>query len=145
MPMTTKLGTVVTYHKELSPIKSHDPLIMWSREIMWQIKIIITPLPERLPPPMAMVTYLDGLLPTKSHHHFIMGSCKITWWTKTIISPLPVPMATKFGRVTYLERLQTIKSYSTWIMLFVLQGHVTKNPIISLLPERLWPPNLAGW
>ena len=33
MAMATILGRVVTYHEELSPIKSHDPLITWSFEI----------------------------------------------------------------------------------------------------------------
>ena len=30
MAMAIKLGIVVTYHEGFSPIKSHDPLIMWS-------------------------------------------------------------------------------------------------------------------
>ena len=36
--MSTKLGRVMTYHKELPPITSHDPLNMYSREVTWQIK-----------------------------------------------------------------------------------------------------------
>ena len=33
MPMATQLGRVVTYHKGLPPMKSHDPFTMWSCEI----------------------------------------------------------------------------------------------------------------
>ena len=33
MPMHTKLGRVVTYHKEMPPIKSHEPFITWSYDI----------------------------------------------------------------------------------------------------------------
>ena len=32
--MATKLGRIVPYVDELLPIKSHDPLITWSCEIM---------------------------------------------------------------------------------------------------------------
>ena len=48
MPMATKLSMVITYHKGLPPIKSHDPLIMWSCEITWQTKNIISPPPDCL-------------------------------------------------------------------------------------------------
>ena len=34
MPMATKLGRVVTCNEELPLIKSHDPSITWSREVM---------------------------------------------------------------------------------------------------------------
>ena len=39
---------MITYHDGLLPIKSHDPLIMWSCEITRQIKIIVSPLSECL-------------------------------------------------------------------------------------------------
>ena len=32
-PTITKLGKVVTHHKTLLPIKSHEPLTTWSSEI----------------------------------------------------------------------------------------------------------------
>ena len=34
VPMATKLGRVVTCNEELPLIKSHDPSITWSREVM---------------------------------------------------------------------------------------------------------------
>ena len=56
MPMTTKLGRVVTYHETLQPIKSYDPLITWYFEIMWQTKNVISPLPEcQWPPHLAVL------------------------------------------------------------------------------------------
>ena len=34
MPMATKFGKVVTYYKKIEPIKSYNPLNMWSREVV---------------------------------------------------------------------------------------------------------------
>ena len=42
MPMTTKLGRVVTYHDRYLPIKLHKPLITWSYDITGPTKIIST-------------------------------------------------------------------------------------------------------
>ena len=50
MPMATKLGKLVTWHEGLPPIMLLDPLVTWSCEIMWQTKIIISPLPQYLWP-----------------------------------------------------------------------------------------------
>ena len=35
MPMATKLGKMVTYDDCLSPIMSHDPLILCSFDMKW--------------------------------------------------------------------------------------------------------------
>ena len=37
--MTTKLDRMESDPDSLLPLKSHDPLIMWSGEITWQTKI----------------------------------------------------------------------------------------------------------
>ena len=42
--MVTKLRRMVTCYERLSPIKSHNTLIMWSSEIKWQTKPIISTL-----------------------------------------------------------------------------------------------------
>ena len=47
MPMITKIGRMVTCHKGLPPIKSHNTLITWSCDIM-KTKIIIIPLADWL-------------------------------------------------------------------------------------------------
>ena len=49
--MTAKLGRVVTYYKGTPCIKSHDPLVMWSRLVMWHIKNKISPLQLDVCPP----------------------------------------------------------------------------------------------
>ena len=46
--MDTKLGKVETYCEELSPKKFHSSLQTWSREVMWQIKIIKSPISQGL-------------------------------------------------------------------------------------------------
>ena len=50
MFMGTKLGRILTYHKGLSPIKLHDPLMMWSDEITRQNESVISPVPQYLWP-----------------------------------------------------------------------------------------------
>ena len=44
IPMDTKFCRMVTYLEGLSHIKSHEPLNIWSFEMMWQTKTIISPL-----------------------------------------------------------------------------------------------------
>ena len=89
VPMTTKLGRMVTYLEGLLPIKSHDPLILCCSKITWQTKSIIPPLPHCLTKLDRMVTCLEGLAPIKSNEPLITCSYQITWQGKTIISPLP--------------------------------------------------------
>ena len=67
IPITTKLGGVVTYHEGLSPIKSNDPLIMLSFKIKWQTKNISTTRVPLAKKHDRITTYCDGLLPIKSH------------------------------------------------------------------------------
>ena len=50
VPMTTKLGKMITYLQGLLPIKSHEALIVWSCKITWQTKTTISPLPQNLMP-----------------------------------------------------------------------------------------------
>ena len=46
----TTLGRAVTYNKDLPFIKSQHPLIMWFCKVMWQIKYLISLLPQGLLP-----------------------------------------------------------------------------------------------
>ena len=46
MPMVTKFVRVVTYGEELPPIHSHDTSIRWSCGVTWQVKYIMSLLPE---------------------------------------------------------------------------------------------------
>ena len=68
IPITTKLGGVVTYHEGLSPIKSNDPLIMLSFKIKWQTKNIST-------------TRVPLAKKTRQDHHLLWWSAahKVTW------------------------------------------------------------------
>ena len=47
VPMITKLGILLTYHKGLFPIKLHHLLVTWSCKVAWQSKII-SPIPLSL-------------------------------------------------------------------------------------------------
>ena len=49
--MAPKLGRVVAYDEENSLMKLHDPLTTLSREVTWQIKSLISPMPQSLWPP----------------------------------------------------------------------------------------------
>ena len=108
MPMITKFTGVVVYHEELPPIKSHDRLITWSSDIMWQtenISVAKVPIANK---PSRMVTCLEGPLSIKLVDPLLTWSYEITAQIKTFISPLP-PF-TKLGKmVIYVERLSTMK------------------------------------
>ena len=90
MPMTLKLGRMLTYLDGIQLIKPYDILIILFCKIMWQTNTMISPLPECLCSKMCqMMTYPEQILTIKSHDHMIMWSCQITWDTKIIIYPLP--------------------------------------------------------
>ena len=42
--VTTKLKRAVTYDEENSPMMSHDPLTIWSREVTWKIESLLSSL-----------------------------------------------------------------------------------------------------
>ena len=48
---TIKLGKVVSYYNRPPPIKSDEPLNMWSFEITCQIENVLSPLPQCLNQP----------------------------------------------------------------------------------------------
>ena len=48
VPMATKLGRVVTYREALLPKMSHRSWVKWFSENTWQIKTIISLLPQCL-------------------------------------------------------------------------------------------------
>ena len=48
---TIKLGKVVSYYNRPPPIKSDEPLNMWSFEITCQIENVLSPLPQCLKQP----------------------------------------------------------------------------------------------
>ena len=72
VPMITKLGILLTYHKGLFPIKLYHLLVTWSCKVAWQSKII-SPIPLSLATKFdRMVTYLDCRLPTTSNNDKII-------------------------------------------------------------------------
>ena len=112
MPMATKIGRMVTYHKGLPLIKLNEPSITRSCRIRWQTNDIS---PQQVPMTIKlgrMVSYLVSLLPINLLDPLVTWSCKITWQTKTIITPLSEclwqPILAGFW-VTYLEGFLPIK------------------------------------
>ena len=89
MPMAIKLGRVVTYHEWRPPIKSHDPLMTSSCEIMRQNKNISTTTVTLATKLGGMVTYLEGILVIRSYDPLITWLCEITWQTEIVIYPPP--------------------------------------------------------
>ena len=139
----------------LSPIKSHDPLIMWSWEITWQTEHFYQS-------SYGHQTLQSGDLPweTLTHKVIQLFGHVVTWPTKIIIfhcqsaciCTTTIPFATNPGRiVTYLERLPVKK---------ILDPLVTCNckitwqakANISPLTQCLWrdlprgaPTNIVTW
>ena len=48
MPISTKIGLVVTYNEELPFIKSHDPSVRGLKSVTRQTKTIKSPLPGKV-------------------------------------------------------------------------------------------------
>ena len=95
MPVSTKLGSMVTYIKVLLPIKLFEPLVSWSCKTTWQIKIVESTLPRcQWAPFSRMVTYLECLPPQK-----------VTWRFDDMkkenhyISTITIPKVTRLARV----------------------------------------------
>ena len=63
--MVIKLDMVVAYDEENSLMISHDPLTTWLRDVTWQIKSLIFPIPQGLGP--RAVIYNEGNSPMMSH------------------------------------------------------------------------------
>ena len=71
--MVTNFRKVATYDNGNPPMKSYDSLITWSREAMWQIENVISPLPQ----------YNQNLVPHSfSHDPLISYTCGnlIIWY-----------------------------------------------------------------
>ena len=97
------------------------PLNTWSFEIAWQVKKVLSPLPQCLKP--------SGW---RGPNHIVTWSlkwlCEVTWQTKNIWFII-IPIVTKLVRVLiYSEKLPPLKSYDpliTWSCYF----------------DRLWSQN----
>ena len=88
--MATKFDRLVSNLGCYLPLKSHDPLIMWSWRSRDKLKLLYLHYTVSMSTRLGrMMTYLEGVLSIKSIKSF---SALITWSfkvTKTIISPLP--------------------------------------------------------
>ena len=138
--MATKLGKKVTYLDGLQTITLHV--------VMWQPKIIISPLPQYLWPPNLAASWW---LAMRGFHLY----CYSTLWSRGCarsrdklihyISNTTISMATKLGRmVTYFDYLLLIKSNDHIITRFCETTWQTKN-MVSPIPQCLWQQNMARW
>ena len=92
------------YVDVLQPIKSLDPLTTWSYEITRPTKTIISPIPQRLWPPILVGWWLKWLPPIKISR--LCGLVRSLSNSNLYISTIAVCMTTKIGRVLiYLEGL----------------------------------------
>ena len=107
MPVVTKLGRMVTYHEGLPSIISHDLLITWSCEIIWQTKSIISPVPQYLWP-QNLVGWWLTLRGSYRYSHLTFWLCGLAW-SRDKLKPYLYyynTMVTKLGKVvTYHEEL----------------------------------------
>ena len=111
--------------------------------ISWQIKYVISPLPQWL-----WLLNLAGWFYTvmsliRQSRNIYWSSCKLMgmWQTKYVISLLPQGLVKV---VSYYNELPPIKSdnpLNTWS--FEITWHI-KN-VLSPLPQCLKPPKLAAW
>ena len=114
MPITTKLGSKVTYCEGFPLIKLHDRLITLSCENMWQFYISTTTMPE--------ATKLSSVMTQgrslKSHDHLSKWSGKVTWQIKYLISALAekllAPKLRKWWLTVRDSHSKTHDSLTTW-------------------------------
>ena len=76
--MATKNGKVVTYHEGFPPIKSHNPLNMWSHELTLQIKNLSLLSECQWLQNIKVVTYYKKLLTMNLHELSVWLSCEVT-------------------------------------------------------------------
>ena len=129
--MTTKLGKMATYLDEILPIKLHHPTIALSCKIKWQLKVIVSQLPQCLWLPnlasLANLTCNEGL-PTMLLHPLV----KCFW---LYISSGTLFMTTRRGRmVTYLDYFLLINSKDHIITWFCEITCQTKNISTTTMP-----------
>ena len=124
----------------LLPIKSYDTLIMWSSEIMWHIKTILSPILLSMVTKLGrMVSNLEGVL-SMLLDLLVKWSMEITWQTKTVYTAT-MHITTKCARgMTYYKGVPPINLHDDimWLREIMWQ---TKN--ISPLQQCLWLQNLA--
>ena len=76
MCMASKLGRLLTFLRRLLLTESHDPLITWSCEINWEIKDVLSSLPQCLWPPH----WPGGDIQWRAPTH------QITWYFSHVVS-----------------------------------------------------------
>ena len=100
MLMAAKLGRMITYLDGLLPTMSHDPLIMHSCEITWQIKTVISQLLQCLWPPAWQGADLPLGVPNRYSHLTFNLVVLLSWLTKNI-SITSILMGTKLYNQTH--------------------------------------------
>ena len=144
--MATKFGRIVTYIDNLLSTESNEPLMIWSCEIRWQTKTIISPLIQYLWPPN-----LAGLWLTLIAIH---SKCYMTFWSRGLSRSCE---KLKSWYIHYQDayRREFRQEYDLprgnpthkWYDLSITPScEITweaKN-LISPLPQPLWLQNLTG-
>ena len=134
-PMAPKRSRMVTGDEEITPTKSRDTSITWSRENQ---KKVISPLSQGLWTPNVKGWWLR-IRKHKVTWHFDQV---VTGQMKSIVSPffqdLQIPSLAKWQlrmRTPHPQSHSTIQSVVMWQIKYV----------ISPLSQGLSPPNLARW
>ena len=110
----SNLDRVVTYHKRLLVIKSQDSLIMWSSEITWQTRTIISPVPHYQWPLNLAVCWLLCGVPKQSY---------VTLWLRGLAKSRGKPKS-------YLHS-HSVYSHQTWqygVFSWGAPSHIVKWP-----------------
>ena len=99
MSMDTKLGCMVTYFKDLLPIKLLNSLVTWSGEILWQTKTILR-----------RTVIFHGNSHPKSHVTVRSCGLAISQW---LLPPSFVGWCFTLMSYSVLPHALTIKSYNS--------------------------------
>ena len=129
--MATKLGKLVTYHKELPLIKILDPSILWFFGVMWHIKYSISPLAiDQATKYRKVVTQCEEFPPINSYNHLNMCLWEVTWQIKNIISPLSQSLL--WSQVLSTYRGNILQGTPTHKFAWLLNKMVVEGQVINL-------------
>ena len=135
MPMATKRGRMITYLDGLLFIKSnHSLIILWSCEITWQAKTIVSSLRRCLWLPLLLGWWLT-LRGSNPQNHMMLWSRSLSKLSDKnhYVSTTRRVIATKISRmVTYLDGLLIIRSHGslfTWSFKITWQTNISVTTV----------------
>ena len=147
MLKANKLDSVLNYLEGLLSIKSHDLLILWSWEIMWQTCSLFLDHHNSNDNQTWQGSLSSGAPTIESDDPLILWSCEIPWtvnW-RHFIPTTTIPMTEKLRKGDELSWVAPAIRVQGTLITWSCQTTWQTKSIIPPVPRCLWPQNLTGW